>query len=220
MIKIRKSPDFKGNKNPNFKDGKTMDKYYCKVCKKKISLKSALYGSSLCRSCVMKKRMENPKNNPNWKGGTKYFPHYCRLCNQKISYFSWKHGKGRCKPCFNKYIKESGILMGKNNPMYGMTGDKCIHWQGGKSFEPYSKEFTNNLKERIRFRDGYKCQECGVPQKECIGRLHIHHIDYDKKNSNEDNLISLCRSCHTKTNFGRKEWTEHYKNSISILVVC
>lgn len=90
-------------------------------------------------------------------------------------------------------------------------------WKGGISFEPYGKEFTNKLKEKIRLRDKFKCQECNIHQDKLDYKLHIHHIDYDKKNSSEENLISLCRSCHSQTNFSRDNWTEYFKNKISDL---
>ena len=37
-----------------------------------------------------------------------------------------------------------------------------------------------------------------------------NHIDYDKKNCNSDNLITLCRSCHRKTNFNRENWIKYF----------
>lgn len=77
-------------------------------------------------------------------------------------------------------------------------GEKCYLWRGG-SYEPYSEDFNEELKEQIRDRDNRICQFCGVPECECIEKLHIHHIDCNKKNNNLDNLISLCRSCHAKT---------------------
>ena len=43
-------------------------------------------------------------------------------------------------------------------------------------------------------------------------RLNIHHIDYDKRNSNPINLITLCSSCHPKTNFGREKWKKLFQN--------
>jgi len=42
-----------------------------------------------------------------------------------------------------------------------MSGEKHWNWQGGKSFEPYSTEFNNNLRRVIRERDNYTCQLCG-----------------------------------------------------------
>lgn len=76
------------------------------------------------------------------------------------------------------------------------------HWKGGISKEPYPFNFDNALKELIRKRDNYKCQRCfRIQEKE---KLSIHHKDKNKNNLNPGNLISLCRSCHTKTHNGGK----------------
>lgn len=116
-------------------------------------------------------------------------------------------------------------ISGKNNSMWGkrradMSGSNHWNWRGGKSFEPYSYEFTEELKEGIRKRDNYRCQECFRHQDELYRpsgqkySLHVHHIDYDKKNSNSDNLISLCNSCHAQTHFDRDEWTDYFRDKM------
>ena len=45
-------------------------------------------------------------------------------------------------------------------------------------------------------------------------KLDVHHIDYDKKNNDPKNLISLCRKCHMKTNKNRKYWTKYFQNKL------
>ena len=35
-----------------------------------------------------------------------------------------------------------------------------------------------------------------MSQKELKEKLHVHHIDFNKENLDENNLVSLCRSCH------------------------
>lgn len=77
-------------------------------------------------------------------------------------------------------------------------------WLGGKSFEPYTTDWTNTLKQAIRERDNFVCQVCNEGQKH--EALSVHHIDYNKKNCNPTNLISLCRKCHLKTNYNRGKW--------------
>jgi len=100
------------------------------------------------------------------------------------------------------------------------TREKNGNWLGGKSFEPYGIEFNVKLKEQIRKRDMYRCQECFRHQEELFTedgkkyKLHVHHIDYNKKNNQPVNLISLCRSCHSQTNFNRDNWTEYYAKKI------
>ncbi len=86
-------------------------------------------------------------------------------------------------------------LVGENNPT----------WKDGISFVPYPVQFNTILKERIRNRDGRKCQACGKTEAENGQRLDIHHVDYDKKNLSDGNLISLCFSCHRKS-FNRNKF--------------
>lgn len=78
-------------------------------------------------------------------------------------------------------------------------------WKGGCSYEPYSVDWTKTLKRSIKERDHYTCQVCGEQED-----LMIHHIDYNKKNSDPDNLVTLCRSCHTKTNYNRNNWVKYF----------
>ena len=35
-------------------------------------------------------------------------------------------------------------------------------------------------------------------------------MDYNKKNSNPDNLIILCSNCYSKTNFNRNKWIQYF----------
>lgn len=78
----------------------------------------------------------------------------------------------------------------------------------------YPKAFSIALKELIRDRDGFACQECGVG--ESVRAHDVHHIDYDKKNCHPINLITLCRSCHVRTNqrSGRDRWIAHYRRKM------
>ena len=97
-------------------------------------------------------------------------------------------------------------------------GSLASNWKGGLSFLEYPQEFSDELKEEIRLRDGFRCQECFRHQGELRTstnkpyKLNIHHIDYNKKNCESSNLISLCRSCHLQTNFKRTDWEKYFKN--------
>lgn len=84
--------------------------------------------------------------------------------------------------------------------------DKNPNWCGGKSFEQYSFNWRETLKKAIRERDNYLCRIC-KNKGSCV-----HHIDYNKKNCNTDNLITLCRKCHVKTNFKRDFWITYFSN--------
>ena len=91
--------------------------------------------------------------------------------------------------------------------------DKCPAWLGGISFLPYSADFNSAKKHEIKKRDGYACRECG--NKPHNTDLHVHHIDYDKNNNEDNNLITLCNSCHGKTTIKNREiWKMYYKYKI------
>ena len=90
--------------------------------------------------------------------------------------------------------------------------------RNGKQPKPKSKATTKNLyplgwneglRLSIRTRDGFKCMRCW--EKEDERAFHVHHIDYTKTNCLTDNLITLCPSCHVKTNHNRKRWIKYFE---------
>lgn len=115
----------------------------------------------------------------------------------------------------NQKISISKFFKGRSNPY--IQNVKNPNWHGGFSKLGYSHEFNGKLKESIRRRDGYRCQECFIHQNELGYRLSIHHIDFDKKNNNPDNLFSLCKSCHTRTTFNRENWIVYFKEKMKML---
>lgn len=84
------------------------------------------------------------------------------------------------------------------------------YYYKGIDEEKYPLEFNNALRNQIRIRDKYHCQLCGQVCTE--KKLSIHHIDYNKQHNTQDNLISLCASCHAKTNRNRKYWVNYFSN--------
>lgn len=84
------------------------------------------------------------------------------------------------------------------------AGKRSHFWRGGISFEPYSRDWKRSLKREIRERDKYSCRLCGKKPA-----TFIHHIDYNKKNCNSDNLTTLCNGCHSKTNYNREYWINY-----------
>lgn len=88
------------------------------------------------------------------------------------------------------------------------TGENSSCWKGGISFEPYSPEFNKNLKNQIRIRDGYVCKICG--NKGTDRPLDVHHVDYNKRNNEADNLVALCRRCHAITNYNIEFWKAYF----------
>lgn len=123
--------------------------------------------------------------------------------------------KGKhCSPD-TEFQKGHKTNIGINNPNFGKYGSLNPNWIDGRSFEPYSIDFTEELKEQIRKRDNYECQNCSMTEEEhliVMGRvLDVHHIDYDKQNCNDNNLITLCHSCNVRANANRDYWYAYFK---------
>jgi len=133
----------------------------------------------------------------NWKGGNKTVK--CIVCGKLFEVTPCR--KDEAKYCSTKCYSTA------------IRGPNSVRWLGGKSFEPYSPEFNSELKRLIKERDGHRCLWCG-DDGEDLGYLQIHHIDYDKKNSAPDNLMTLCTPCHMKTNHNREFW----QNCLSELI--
>lgn len=161
----------------------------------------------------IRKMSENQKGNEGyWQG-----KHRSEETKQAIS----KANKGKTNALGTKHSEEvkhksSELRRGKHYSPSSefkkgqFSGKKHHNWQDGKSFEKYTIQFNKELKELIRQRDSYQCQLCGMSECENIRKLHIHHINYDKKNCLPNNLISLCTSCHVKTNYNKKDWIEYF----------
>lgn len=84
------------------------------------------------------------------------------------------------------------------------------NWKGGTSYHPYSSDFDVELKKKIKLRDS---NTCGICEK-ITQKIQIHHIDYDKLNSSDKNLICLCNKCHGRTNFNRGAWIKYFEELI------
>lgn len=94
-------------------------------------------------------------------------------------------------------------------------GKEHYNWQGGKSFEPYDKLFNNKFRRAIRKRDNQICMLCQIHREKLKRVLDVHHINYNKELSVPQNCISLCNSCHPKTNYNRKYWIKFFQSLLA-----
>lgn len=162
---------------------------------------------------------------PNWikRGGGKFCSTKCggiardkkveRVCLECGVNFRLKPSKiihNASNYCSVKCSQKGSI--GKEKP--SIQGEKHPFWRGGISGERYPIEFNDELKENVLNRDNYECKICNMLDEEHIliygYHLNIHHIDYIKKNSYMDNLISLCHQCHGRTNYNREYWLDYF----------
>jgi len=94
-------------------------------------------------------------------------------------------------------------------------GERAHSWKGGISFEPYCPKFNRPFKERVRVFFGHKCVECGTSQNGT--KLDVHHVNFNKMSCCDGAkplFVTLCRSCHAKTQFNREYWKERFTGLI------
>ncbi len=178
---------------------------FCIDCQKLIAKDSIR-----CRSCSTKNKYKlglfdflKGESNPNYKHG-KSICNKCIDCNKIIHPMAT-----RCLSCSKK---------GKLNPLYKVSGPTHPTWIDGRSFVDYPIEFSNELKLRIRTRDGFECLNCGMTEEEhliILGEvLNVHHIDYNKQNCEENNLATTCKWCNVRANFNRSYWQQSYNKKL------
>jgi hypothetical protein len=83
--------------------------------------------------------------------------------------------------------------------------ENSTQWRGGERGRKfYPKVWNGTFKKMIRERDNYTCAICKQYGD------NVHHINYVKMDTNPENCITLCRSCHCKTNTNREYWVEYF----------
>jgi hypothetical protein len=110
------------------------------------------------------------------------------------------------KQAVRKYMKNAWKIPEFRNKL---IRERANNWRGGTTFKEYGYEFDNRNRAEIYERDNYTCQnpECSSS----VSRIDTHHIDYNKQNHDKRNIVTLCSSCHSKTNFNRSYWKEYYQ---------
>jgi cytidyltransferase-like protein len=182
-----------GQCKTTFKAAKSANRKYCSIKCSNLGHKGLLSGdrNPSKRLEVRKKMSESQRKRFGPKKNK-----YCVDCNKVLSGHS---DVKRCKECNWKYYS------GENHPHFNKNKGKRIRVRDIE--KGYSTLFTPDLKKEIFERDSYTCQYCNTVG----GTLHCHHIDYNKRNISYDNLITLCNSCHGRTNSNRGYWINTFK---------
>lgn len=114
--------------------------------------------------------------------------------------------------------KLSKIHSDRNNNIENRIAHSCAmqgiereDWTHFISSDPYCQIWTKEYKDFIKERDNYECQN-NMDCRKITNVLSAHHIDYNKKNCEPWNIITLCISCNSRANADREYWQEFYKS--------
>ena len=153
------------------------------------------------------------KGHTPWLKGTNIQTNTGKTHFKKGNHPKTEFKKGERKSVSTEF-KKGGIPWNKGKKFSQFSRENHPLWIVDRSLFEYPDDWTEELKDSIRKRDSYICQECGLHQDELKGfnkKLDVHHIDYHKDNLNPENLITLCRGCHAKTNSNREYWINYFK---------
>jgi 5-methylcytosine-specific restriction endonuclease McrA len=156
---------------------------------------------------------KNPEHSKRMKGRRLSEEHKSKIVLSMEKHPMWKGGKPKCSDCGktlsnynNKKCSGCKGLRGEDNPL----------WKGGNSrgykTGYYSKEYKE-WRKSVFERDGYICVECCY-----AGYVTAHHIKsfahYPELRFDINNGITLCESCHSKTD----NYKGRAKNMINKLI--
>lgn len=179
-----------GSNNPNWKGGKI--KKTCLVCDTIFYVRRGYKSARFCSlKCVG--ISQRGVSRPSHAKVTKT----CIICSKTFALFQSHSSRSQCcsRKCQGTW--RSSKQSGEGNP----------NWRGGISRKPYPWNFRE-ISRRVIERDGGICNNPTCERKD--ERMTTHHIDYDKQNCDDANLIALCSACNSKANFNRKHWKKFY----------
>jgi len=180
-----------GRNNPSYRGGKVQ--ITCKYCGKKKDIYPSHIneeGNFCNHECYDK-----------WNAKEK-IEVTCKYCGKKKEILPYKVNPKGIYFCNN-------TCRGKWGSLYN-TGENSSNWQGGISADPYCLVFKDKgWRSIIKERDIDRF--CWNPL--CWGKGNcqtLHHINYDKKDCDLRNIITVCNSCNTRANGNREYWEAFY----------
>jgi len=189
---------------------KRTDDFKIKLSERTSGTKNPFYGKKHTNEAKQKIKAKNSRTLIEKCGEEKANLIKAKISESQIGNKNHFYGRKHTNEARQKMGRD---VSGDKNPMFGkghlLKGEKNGSWKNGISFQDYGTEFTIDLKTNIRKRDKFLCQVCGK------NGYVVHHIDYNKKNNNEKNLITVCSSCHGKTGFNRNQWEIFFQSILN-----
>ncbi len=194
----------------------------CKQCKKTLLTENfkfpylyrqAVFCNKTCESLYRKENWPGNKWRTGWTNSLKWVKKdekYKEQCRKRATWVKQSEETIRKRVEKNRWKKRTPEQLLRMSE--SQKWEKWHNWLWWKSGEPYWTWWTETLKRSIRERDRYVCKLCLLPQWDVAH--DVHHIDYDKQNCDPKNLITLCKSCHAKTNHNRNKWKKFFEDCV------
>jgi len=119
---------------------------------------------------------DNPNSKKNlFKDQGKKLEANCKFCKKKFKYYKVnKNGIFCSHKCLYAHRREKGFLRAEKNP----------NWKGGVNQDYYQRLAKDNFK-----------QECSICKS--TKNILVHHKNQDQKDNRLENLVVVCKSCHS-----------------------
>jgi DEAD/DEAH box helicase domain-containing protein len=117
---------------------------------------------------------------------------------KKVRWFTHENLGGGVVSLPPTELHTTGYWLALNHETIGSLREQGLWSSDANDYGPY----WNMRREKVRARDGYRCQNCGAPEN---GRAHdVHHktpfrsFSSAEQANQLDNLITLCPNCHRR----------------------
>jgi RNA-directed DNA polymerase len=174
---------------------------------------------------AFRKKVKNIVNNSNYGAtvkatklapivrGWRTYHRFCKMDGSRNSLWSINH---RAFKVFNKESKQnrysSRSLAEKAFPAIPYSENKHINVKGNKS--PYdgaitywsernSKLYNGDTSKALK-RQNHSCSHCGL-KLTSDERVHLHHVDGNRNNWKQGNLVAIHESCHDYIHMSKSE---------------
>ena len=132
-------------------------------------------------------------------------------------HFEWEEKRERNKRI--RLLYNNGLSLNEIAKIYKITRGRVWHIINSNIHNKFYRNVDlKKLRRKVILANDYKCQwgeKCKnefdiLPIKERMKKMNIHHIDFNEQNNRINNLIVLCKNCHSY--FHRLTKIEELKN--------
>lgn len=119
--------------------------------------------------------------------------HVCRYCLSTLNYKGYRYAtKAQKDKIYNEFsLKEFFNVQNSDYSFHDMP--KHDEYSAKTNIYPDNWEHVSELHRKLC---QYRCERCGKDCSHDHKLLHVHHINGNKQDLRQTNLIALCRECH------------------------